>query len=106
MKAALPKRRSFICNYQRLTYHLPTFSTHKRYVGNPFICTKENKTNYRKMIRKPLSHVRILTQYIERGLLTVAVLTLTSLADCALVLETKFVSPVTHLNNKNDVCKQ
>ena len=81
MKAALPKRRSFICNYQRLTYHLPTFSTHKRYVGNPFVCTKENKTKYRKMIRKPLSHVRILTQYIERGLLTVAVLTLTSLAD-------------------------
>ena len=33
------------------------------------------------MIRKPLSHVRILTQYIERGLLTVAVLTLTSLTD-------------------------
>ena len=27
MKTALPKRRSFICNYQRLTYHLPTFNT-------------------------------------------------------------------------------
>ena len=25
MKAALSKHRSFICNYQRLTYHLPTF---------------------------------------------------------------------------------
>ena len=36
--AALPKRRSFICNYQRLTYHLPTFSPHKRYAGTPFIC--------------------------------------------------------------------
>ena len=24
MKAALPKCRSFICNYQRITYHLPT----------------------------------------------------------------------------------
>ena len=67
MKAALPKRRSFICNYQRLTYHLPTFSTHKRYAGNPLICTKENKTRYRKMTRKPRSHVRILIQYIERG---------------------------------------
>ena len=38
MKAALPKRRRFICNYQRLTYHLPTFNTHKRYAGTPFIC--------------------------------------------------------------------
>ena len=57
MRAAFPKRRSFICNYQRLTYHLPTFSTHKRYSGNPFICTKENKTKYRKMVRKPRSHV-------------------------------------------------
>ena len=38
MKAALPKRRRFICNYQRLTYHLPTFNTHKRYARIPFIC--------------------------------------------------------------------
>ena len=38
MKAALPKRRSFMCNYQRLSYHLPTFNTHKRYAGTPFIC--------------------------------------------------------------------
>ena len=37
MKAALPKRRSFICNYRRLTYHLPTFNTHKRYVRTAFI---------------------------------------------------------------------
>ena len=37
MKAALPKRRSFICNYRRLAYHLPTFNTHKRYVGTAFI---------------------------------------------------------------------
>ena len=64
------------------------------------------------MTRKPRSHVRILKQYIEGGLLTVAVLTRTSLTDVnvptrrALVLETKFVSPVTHLNNKNNVCKQ
>ena len=27
MKAALPNHRSFICNYQGLTYHLPTFKT-------------------------------------------------------------------------------
>ena len=40
MKAALLKRRSFICNYQRLTYHLPTFSTHKPDTGTPFICFK------------------------------------------------------------------
>ena len=33
MKAALPKRRSFICDYLRLAYHLPTFNTHKRYAG-------------------------------------------------------------------------
>ena len=33
------------------------------------------------MIRKPRSHVSILTKYVERGLLTVAVLTLTSLTD-------------------------
>ena len=35
IKAALPKRRGFIWNYQRLTYHLPTFNTHKRYAGTP-----------------------------------------------------------------------
>ena len=36
MKAALPKRRSFFFpDYQRLTYHLPTFNTHKRYAGTP-----------------------------------------------------------------------
>ena len=39
MKAALPKRRSLIYFYQRLTYLLPTFNTHKRYAGTPFICT-------------------------------------------------------------------
>ena len=39
MKAASPKRGRFICNYQRLTYHLPTYNTHKRYAGTPFICT-------------------------------------------------------------------
>ena len=39
MKAASPKRGSFACNYQRLTYHLPTYNTHKRYAGTPFICT-------------------------------------------------------------------
>ena len=33
------------------------------------------------MTRKPWSRVRILIQYIERGILTVAVLTLTPLAD-------------------------
>ena len=73
---------------------------------------KENQTKYRKMTRKPRSHVRILKQYIEGGLLTVVVLTMTSLTDInvptrrALVLETKFVSSVTHLNNKNNVCEQ
>ena len=73
---------------------------------------KGNKTKCRKMTRKPRSHVSILKQYIEGGLLTVVVLTLTSLTDVnvptrsALVLETKFVSPVAHLNNKNNVCKQ
>ena len=81
MKATLPKRRRFNCNYQRLTYHLPTFSTHKYYSENPIICTKENKTKYIKITRKPWSLVRILMQYIERGILTVAVLTLTPLAD-------------------------
>ena len=35
MKAALPKLWTFIRNYQRLTYHLPTFNTHKRYAGTP-----------------------------------------------------------------------
>ena len=35
MKVALPKRRSFICDYQRLTYPLLTFNTHKRYAGTP-----------------------------------------------------------------------
>ena len=39
MKVALPIRRSLICNYQRLTYPLPTFNTHKRYAGTPlFVC--------------------------------------------------------------------
>ena len=71
---------------------------------------KENKTNCRKVTRKPGSHVIILKQYIEGGLLTVMVLALTSLTDVnvptrsALVLETKFASPVAHLNNKNNVC--
>ena len=37
MKAALPKRRSFICNYQRLTYHPPPFNTPKRYTETHFI---------------------------------------------------------------------
>ena len=37
MKAALPERRSFICNYQRLTYHLSTFNTHKRYAETPLL---------------------------------------------------------------------
>ena len=35
MKAALPKLWTFIRNYQRLTYHLPTFNTHQRYAGTP-----------------------------------------------------------------------
>ena len=37
MKAALPKHWTFIRNYQRLTHHLPTFNTHKRYAGTLYL---------------------------------------------------------------------
>ena len=59
MKAALPKRRSFICNYERLTYHLPTFSTHKRYVGTPFICSS------RKLLGVTIDHKLSFDDHID-----------------------------------------
>ena len=34
-EGSIAENWTFIHNYQRLTYHLPSFNTHKRYAGTP-----------------------------------------------------------------------